>query len=83
MIVEKIEGWMLTALITAITFIGWFFKTSHTTTAIKSEQDKMQKQIDKLQEKSNERGEVVARMDERQIGMANDLTEIKKLLQSK
>lgn len=83
MLIEKIEGWMLTAFVTFITFVGWFFKTSQSSKTMQGDMKKIEDRVGKLEDKSTERGEVIARMDERQIGMASDLTEIKKLLQGK
>ena len=74
---------MLTAFVTFITFVGWFFKTSHSSKTMSGDMNKIEKRVDKLEVKSTERGEIIARIDERQIGMANDLTEIKTLLQKK
>lgn len=77
---DKIEGWMLTAVVTISGLVGWGYRETQINKTQGKQIDSNTKAIKDLQDKSSQRGEVIARMDERQASMADDMKDIKSSL---
>lgn len=80
---EKIESWMVTVGLAIAGAVGWGYRETQINKTQAKQIDKNTNAIKALESKSAERGELMARIDERQASMADTLSDIKELLSDK
>lgn len=80
---DFIKGWMVTLFLVFVGVIGWGYKESQINRAQERALTNLGERIQRLEDKSSERGEVMARMEERQSSIGSDIKEIKEMLKNR